>query len=53
MKINTTVLGNHMVDQKYIITYRYWIDGDCQCSAVKIKREFYKYPTDQELVEAV
>lgn len=46
-------MGNYYDGSKYIVTYRYWVDGDCQCSAKKIKREFDKYPTDQELVEAV
>lgn len=53
MRVKTIVLGNHFDGENYQITYRYWIDGDCECSAKKIKREFMKYPTDQELIKAI
>jgi hypothetical protein len=37
----------------YMVTYRYYKDGDCACSAKKITRAFAYEPSEKDLINAI
>jgi hypothetical protein len=51
--IATKILLESIVEGMVLITYKHWIDGECQCTAIKITRTFKESPTKKELVEAI
>ena len=53
MTIKTIVLNQYKDLDNYIVTYRYWVEGDCACGAKKIKRTFKAAPTEKELENAI
>lgn len=48
-----SVLSTEQIKGGYITTYKYWIKGDCGCTAIKIQREFDKIPSLDDLIKAI
>jgi hypothetical protein len=51
--IKTKILLESVVEGMTLVTYKHWIDGECQCEAIKITRSFKECPTKQELLDAI
>ena len=51
--MKTVVLNEHYNNGEYTVTYKYWIEGDCACTAQKIKRTFKSSPSQEELQKAI
>ena len=51
--IKTIVLNQYKDLDNYVVTYKWWYEGDCACGAVKIKRTFKASPTETELKKAI
>lgn len=35
------------------VTFKYWVSGECACTAEKIKRQFDHEPTKQDLINSI
>ena len=53
MNIKTIILNQYNDLDNYVVTYKYWVEGDCACGAKKIKRTFKATPTQEELVKSI
>ena len=51
--IEVNILNAHQSEGKWIVTFRYWVKGDCACGAIKAKRTFDTYPTVSEIKKAI
>ena len=46
-------LNTIYVNDKTIVSFRYWVKGECACTAKKRTHQFNKNPTDQEIIKLI
>lgn len=51
--MKTIVLNQYQDLDNYVVTYKYWKEGDCACTAKRIKRTFKAEPTEDDLQKAI
>lgn len=53
MSKRIVVLNEHYDGVNYVATYKYWIEGECACTAQRVRREFEFKPTLKDLEKAI
>ena len=48
-----SVLNTFKDGAYFVVTYRYWVKGECACGATKIQRTFTQEPTTADLLNAI
>ena len=51
--MKTKIINTYFDGAYYVVTYKYWVDGQCACTATKIKRTFTNEPNENDLINAI
>jgi hypothetical protein len=48
-----SIINSHYDNGINYVTFKYWIDGECACSAKRQTASFDHNPTNQELINSI